>query len=170
MAQPSSWRANVSDRFPRDEFARHRRETGKGRNAVDTEIPDGVCSAARRLLSGADAADTDSSARFFLPSARSVSPLPQTPFGLFGNFVFVLAPDGTLVSTRGFDTGPFGGAPSPPATGVAFDPSGRVALSGMFNDTVDFGTGPMTAPGQIAHNGSGPSFIPDNVFTLLLAP
>src|SRR5579871_3667022 len=99
------------------------------------------------------------------PSFGGTSPLPPASFG---HFVVKLGPDGSLLWTRGFDTGPGGGAP--PMTGVAFDPSGRIGVAGDFNDTVDFGTGPMTAPGQPVHNGSGPEFIPDNVFTLLLAP
>ena len=103
------------------------------------------------------------------PSFGGVSPLPS---GSFGTFIVQLAPDGTLLWTRGFDTGSAisGGAPSSPTTGATFDPSGRLAVSGNFDTTIDFGTGALTAPGQLARNGSAPGFIPNNVFTLLLAP
>jgi hypothetical protein len=105
------------------------------------------------------------------PTFGGVSILPPG-IGLFSAFVVMLAPDGTLLWTRTFDTGAgaSGGAPSPPITSAAFDPSGRLAVSGIFDTTVDFGTGPLTAPGQVAHNGSAPGFIPNNVFTVLLAP
>jgi hypothetical protein len=103
------------------------------------------------------------------PTFGGVAPLPP---GSFGTFVVKLAPDGTALWTRGWDTGmaASGGAPSPPTTGVAFDPSGQLAVGGNFDTTVDFGKGPLTAPGQVARNGSAPGFIPNNVFTLLLAP
>ena len=45
-----------------------------------------------------------------------------------------------------------------------------LAFSGNFDNTVDFGTGPLTVPGQLVRNGSGPEFVADNVFTLLLVP
>jgi hypothetical protein len=103
------------------------------------------------------------------PTFGGASPLPPSRFGAF---VVKLAPDGTALWTRGWDTGMAagGGAPSPPTTGAAFDPSGQLAVSGNFDTTVDFGKGPLTAPGQEARNGSGPGFIPNNVFTVLLAP
>ena len=103
------------------------------------------------------------------PTFAGVSPLPP---GSFGTFVVQLAPDGTLLWTRGWSTGmaASGGAPSPPTTGAAFNPSGRLAVSANFDATVDFGTGPLTPPGVVARNGSAPGFIPNNVFTLLLAP
>jgi hypothetical protein len=104
------------------------------------------------------------------PTFGGVAPLPPT--APFGTFVVELGPDGTFLWTRGWDTGfaVSGGAPSPAITGAAFDPSGRLAISGNFDTTVDFGTGPLTAPGKVAHTGSAPGFIPNNVFTLMLAP
>jgi hypothetical protein len=103
------------------------------------------------------------------PTFGGISPLAV---GSLGTYVVELAPDGSFLWTRGFETGSgvSGGAPSGAITGAAFDPSGRLAVSGNFDATVDFGTGALTPPGQEARNGSAPGFIPNNVFTLLLAP
>ena len=98
------------------------------------------------------------------PSFGGVSPLPA---GSIGQYIVELAPDGTFLWSRGFPTA---SGLAPPTTGLAFDPSGRLAAAGNFDNTVDFGTGPLTVPGQLVRNGSGPEWVADNVFTLLLAP
>jgi hypothetical protein len=103
------------------------------------------------------------------PSFGGVSPLPpqNTLIQDFGHFIVKFAPDGTFLWTRGFVTQ---GSLAPPVTGLAFDSSGRLAAAGNFDNTVDFGTGPLTVPGQLVRMGSGPEWVADNVFTLLLAP
>jgi hypothetical protein len=45
-----------------------------------------------------------------------------------------------------------------------------LVFSGDFDNTVDFGTGPLTVPDQRVRRGSGPELVADSVFTLLLAP
>ena len=54
-------------------------------------------------------------------------------------------------------------------TGFRYSPAGLV-FSGDFDNTVDFGTGPLTVPDQRVRRGSGPELVADSVFTLLLAP
>ena len=93
---------------------------------------------------------------------------PPLPAGTPGHVVATFGPDGTFRWNRGFATQP--GDAGPPVTALRFSPSGRLAFSGDFDNTVDFGTGPLTVPGQISRNGSGPAFVPDNVFTVELAP
>ena len=50
-------------------------------------------------------------------------------------------------------------------------PLGRVRVAGEFDNTVDFGTGPLTAPGQPT-SGGGSAFprVPDDIYLLKLAP
>jgi hypothetical protein len=99
------------------------------------------------------------------PSFGGASPVPS---GNTGHYVINLAPDGALRWTRGFATQ--SGNIAQNVARLAFAAGGALAVSGNFDNTVDFGTGPLTAPGQLVRNGSGPEAIADNVFTVLLAP
>jgi len=67
-------------------------------------------------------------------------------------------------------TDSFVAAGGPNGTGGTAASSGRPAAAGNFDNTVDFGTGPLMVPGQLVRMGSGPEWVADNVFTLLLAP
>jgi hypothetical protein len=98
------------------------------------------------------------------PSFGGVSPLPAQSTG---HFIAKLAPDGMLLWARGFPTT---SSSAPPFTGLAFDPSGRLAAAGDFDNTVDFGTGPLTVSGPMVQQSSSNDSVLNNVFTLLLAP
>ena len=98
------------------------------------------------------------------PTFGSTAPLPS---GTTGQFVATFTSDGGLRWTRGFTTQ--GGQGGPAVTGLRYSPAG-LAFSGDFDNTVDFGTGQLTVPGQLVRRGSGPELVADNVFTLLLAP
>jgi hypothetical protein len=54
--------------------------------------------------------------------------------------------------------------------GLGFDGAGRIAVAGEFDNTVDFGTGPLTPPGQPTTGSLAPPLVPDNVYVLKLAP
>ena len=97
-------------------------------------------------------------------SFGTATPLPS---GIGGQFVATFTPDGGFRWTRGFATQSGQGGPA--VTGLRYSPAGLV-FSGDFDNTVDFGTGPLTVPGQLVRRGSGPEFVADNVFTVLLAP
>jgi hypothetical protein len=92
---------------------------------------------------------------------------PPLPLGTSGHFVARFDPAGQLAWSRGFATQL--GEGGPVVSALSFAPAG-LAFSSDFDNTVDFGTGPLTAPGQPVRRGSGPELVADNVFTLLLAP
>jgi hypothetical protein len=77
--------------------------------------------------------------------------------------------DGTFRYSRAFatETEPW----ASDITGLTIDPWGHVGAAGAFNATVDFGTGPLTPPGEPAPAlPARPPAVPDNVFLLELAP
>jgi hypothetical protein len=86
-----------------------------------------------------------------------------------GDFIAKYAADGTYLWSRGFAVE--WGAQDLPVP-VAVDPSGNVSAAGNFDNTVDFGTGPLTAPGVLTLPGRGAPapHIPDDVFVVKLAP
>jgi hypothetical protein len=53
--------------------------------------------------------------------------------------------------------------------GLAFDAASDVSWAGEFDDTVDFGTGPLTPPGQPSTGSSVLPRIPDNIFVTRFA-
>ena len=87
-----------------------------------------------------------------------------------GDFFAKYAPDGSYLWSRAFPVQV--GAGGPPLVAGPIDPSGDVSGAGNFDNTVDFGTGPLTAPGVLTLPGRGAPapHIPDNVFVLRLAP
>lgn len=87
-----------------------------------------------------------------------------------GDFIAKYAPDGTYLWSRGFAVE--WGLQTSPYVAVAVEPSGRVTAAGNFDNTVDFGTGPLTAPGVLTQPGRGAPapHIPDDVFVVRLAP
>jgi hypothetical protein len=87
-----------------------------------------------------------------------------------GDFIAKYAPDGTNLWSRGFAVQ--AGVQEEPFVAVAVEPSGRVTSAGNFDNTVDFGTGPLTAPGVLTGTGRGAPapHIPDDVFVVRLAP
>jgi hypothetical protein len=87
-------------------------------------------------------------------------------------FVAGYAADGAFRYSRGFADLTNGGI-SNRQVGVVFDPSGALGFAGRFAGTVDFGTGPLTAPTPPPPPGTGSpplSFPPPNLFLLKLAP
>ena len=102
-----------------------------------------------------------------LPGGVTLGTAMPLPSGTSGQFVATFTSEGALRWTRGFATQ--GGQGGPDVTGLRYSPAG-LAFSGDFDNEVDFGTGPLTVPGQLVRRGSGPEFVADNVFTLLLAP
>jgi hypothetical protein len=87
-----------------------------------------------------------------------------------GDFIAKYAPDGSYLWSRAFAVQI--GEGGPPLVAGPIDPSGDVSAAGNFDNTVDFGTGPLTAPGVLTLPGRGAPapHIPDNVFVLRLAP
>jgi hypothetical protein len=94
---------------------------------------------------------------------------PPLPDGARGDFVAKYNPDGSWLWDRGFavETGNSGSG----RFGLDFDGAGRLGVAAEFDGTSDFGTGPVTAPGQPTSSG-GSAFprVPDNIFILKLAP
>jgi hypothetical protein len=115
----------------------------------------------------ADAAGDIALAGGALPGGVTFGSTAPLPSGTAGQFVASFTSGGGLRWTRGFATQSGQGGPN--VTGLRYSPAG-LAFSGDFDNTVDFGTGPLTVPGQLVRRGSGPEFVADNVFTLLLAP
>jgi hypothetical protein len=114
-----------------------------------------------------DAAGNIALAGGVLPGGLSFGGTTPLPAGTTGQFVATFTPDGGLRWTRGFATQ--SGQGGPDVTGLRYSPAG-LAFSGDFDNMVDFGTGLLTVPGQLVRRGSGPEFVADNVFTLLLVP
>jgi hypothetical protein len=93
---------------------------------------------------------------------------PVLPAGSTGDIVATYGPDGTFRWSRGFEVTTSNDASR--RIGLAFDGAANLSFSGEFDNTVDFGTGPLTAPGQTHTGGSAFPKVPDNVFTVKLAP
>jgi hypothetical protein len=93
---------------------------------------------------------------------------PVLPAGSTGDVVAKYGPDGTFLWSRGFAVATSNDASR--RIGLSFDGAGDLSFSGEFDNTVDFGTGPLTAPGQTHTGGSAFPKVPDNVFTTKLAP
>ena len=93
---------------------------------------------------------------------------PPLAAGMRGDFVAKYDAAGNWRWDRGFavETSNDGSG----RLGLGVDGAGRVSLAGEFDNTVDFGTGPLTAPGQTTTGGSALPRVPDNVFVIELAP
>ena len=53
---------------------------------------------------------------------------------------------------------------------LSFVPHGELGFAGSFHNTVDFGTGPITVPGERREARGGAPLPPDDLFLLKLAP
>jgi hypothetical protein len=93
---------------------------------------------------------------------------PPLPSGASGVFVAKFDPNGNWIWDRGFAVDTSNETSS--RIGLGTDGVGAVGVAGEFNNTVDFGTGPLTAPGRTTTTGSALPKVPDNVFTVKLAP
>lgn len=93
---------------------------------------------------------------------------PVLPAGSSGDVVAKYGPDGRFLWSRGYAVDTSNDASR--RIGLAFDGAGALSFSGELDDTVDFGTGPLTAPGQTHTGGSAFPKVPDNIFTTKLAP
>jgi hypothetical protein len=90
------------------------------------------------------------------------------PAGTSGDFIAKFTAAGAWVWDRGFAVTTSDDASR--RIGVGFDQTGAASMAGEFDNTVDFGTGPLTAPGQTHSGGSALPRVPDNLFLLRLAP
>jgi len=87
--------------------------------------------------------------------------LPMSHWGQQAAFVAEFNPSGTHLWSRGFfDATVDASAISVISTGVACDSSGNVVMTGLFGNTVDFGTGILTSSGNRSiflakYSGSG---------------
>lgn len=95
----------------------------------------------------------------------AAAPLPA---GVPGAFVAKYDPDGNWLWDHGFATETSDDASR--RFGVGFDAAGQVNVAAEFNNTVDFGAGPFTPPGQATSGGSALPRVPDDIFLLKLAP
>jgi hypothetical protein len=98
----------------------------------------------------------------------NVGGAPLLPAGTPGKFVAKFGGDGTFMWSRGFPI-----TTSNDATrrlGLAFDGAGEMSWAGEFDDTVDFGTGPLTPPGLPTSGSSALPLVPDNIFVARFAP
>jgi hypothetical protein len=98
----------------------------------------------------------------------SIGGPPVLPSGSSGNFVAKFDAGGTWLWNRGFLVQTSNQASR--RVGVTVDGMGRVGSAGEFDNTVDFGTGPLTAPGQPTTDSSALPLVPDNIYVLKLAP
>jgi hypothetical protein len=85
-----------------------------------------------------------------------------------GEFVAKYAPDGSFLWSRGFPIEH--GFASSSRRGLSFVPHGELGFAGGFHNTVDFGTGPITVPGERREARGGAPLPPDDLFLLKLAP
>jgi hypothetical protein len=85
-----------------------------------------------------------------------------------GEFVAKYAPDGSLLWSRGFPIEHGFGSAS--RRQLSFVPQGELGFAGSFHNTVDFGTGPITVPGERREARGGAPLPPDDLFVLKLAP
>jgi hypothetical protein len=85
-----------------------------------------------------------------------------------GEFVAKYSPDGSFLWSRGFPIEH--GFASASRRHLSFDPQGELGFAGSFHNTVDFGTGPITVPGERREARGGAPLPPDDLFLLKLAP
>jgi hypothetical protein len=92
---------------------------------------------------------------------------PSLPAGSPGDVVAFYDPSGSLRWSRSFPvtTSPVGSG----RLGLSFDGAGNLSFAGYFDNTVDFGTGPLTAPGLPSSPGAAVPAVPDNIFLVKLA-
>jgi len=90
------------------------------------------------------------------------------PSGTRGEFVAMYAPDGSFLWSRGFPIEHGFGSSS--HRELSFVPQGELGFAGSFHNTVDFGTGPITVPGERREARGGPPLPPDDLFLLKIAP
>jgi hypothetical protein len=98
----------------------------------------------------------------------SLGGAPVLPAGTAGDFVAKFDPNGGRLWDRGFAV--MRSNDSFRRFGIGFDGAGRIGAAADFDNTVDFGTGPLTPPGQPTTGSSAPPLVPDNVYVLKLAP
>jgi hypothetical protein len=98
----------------------------------------------------------------------SVGGPPPLPAGSSGDFVAKYEPDGGWLWSRGFAVETSNAASG--RFGLGFDAAARVRVAAEFDNTVDFGTGPLTAPGEPTSGGSALPRVPDDIYLLKLAP
>jgi hypothetical protein len=90
------------------------------------------------------------------------------PAATSGDFVAKFTAAGDWIWDRGFAVETSNDASR--RIGLGFDGGARLSMAGEFDNTVDFGTGPLTAPGETSTGGSALPHVPDNIFVLKLAP
>jgi hypothetical protein len=90
------------------------------------------------------------------------------PAGTRGEFVSKYGPDGSFQWSRGFPIEH--GFASPSHRALSFVPQGELGFAGGFHNTVDFGTGPITVPGEHVEARGGAPLPPDDLFLVKLAP
>jgi hypothetical protein len=98
----------------------------------------------------------------------SLGGAPVLPAGAAGDFVAKFDPNGRPLWDRGFAVQKSNDAFR--RFGVGFDGAGRIGVAAEFDNTVDFGIGPLTPSGQPTSGTSAPPMVPDDVYVLKLAP
>jgi hypothetical protein len=93
---------------------------------------------------------------------------PLLPSGTRGEFVAKYGPDGSFRWSRGFPIEH--GFASSSRRYLSFVPQGELGFAGGFHNTIDFGTGPITVPGERREARGGAPLPPDDLFLLKLAP